>query len=199
VSGRPSARRELAVALAALVAGGTMCLVFAGRAWGEAVVDDGLSTTTEQATGRDLLPLAPAVGLLALAAVVAIPATRHVGRLVVGLVLVLAGLATAIGSVRLARDLPSHVVSWALQAGEAAESVHGATAHPAAALLTGAGGLLVAGVGVAVLLLGRTWPAMGRRFDRDGHAGGEPKTDATRPVSSRDTWDALDRGDDPTA
>jgi uncharacterized membrane protein (TIGR02234 family) len=175
-----------------------MCLVFAGRAWGEAVVDDGLSTTTEQATGRDLLPLAPAVGLLALAAVVAIPATRHVGRLVVGLVLVLAGLATAIGSVRLARDLPSHVVSWALQAGEAAESVHGATAHPAAALLTGAGGLLVAGVGVAVLLLGRTWPAMGRRFDR-GHAGGEPKTDATRPVSSRDTWDALDRGDDPTA
>jgi uncharacterized membrane protein (TIGR02234 family) len=199
VSGRSSARRELAVALAALVAGGTMCLVFAGRAWGEAAVDDGLTTTTEQATGRDLLPLAPAVGLLALAAVVAIPATRHVGRFVVGLVLVLAGLATAIGSVRLAPDLPSHVISWASQGGEAAESVHGVTAHPAAALLTGAGGLLVAGVGVAVLLRGPNWPAMGRRFDRAGRAAGEPKTDATRSVSSRDTWDALDRGDDPTS
>ena len=199
MSERPGARLELAVALAALVAGGTMCLVFAGRAWGEAAVDDGLTTTTEQATGRDLLPLAPAVGLLALAAVVAIPATRHVGRSVVGLVLVVAGVATAIGSVRLAPELPSHVMSWASQAGEAAESVHSATAHPAAALLTGAGGLLVAGVGVAVLLRGRTWPAMGRRFDRDGRAGGEPKTDTTPSVSSRDTWDALDRGDDPTA
>jgi uncharacterized membrane protein (TIGR02234 family) len=199
MSARPSARRELAIALAALVAGGTMCLVFAGQVWGEAVVDDGLSTTTEQATGRDLLPSAPAVGLLALAAVVAIPATRHVGRLAVGLVLALAGLATAIGSVRLARDLSSHVISWASQGGEAAESVHGATAHPAAALLTGAGGLLVAGVGVAVLGRGPTWPGMGRRFDRDGGAGGEPQTDAPRSVSSRDTWDALDRGDDPTA
>ena len=184
--------------LSALVVGGTMCLVFAGRAWGEAAVDDGLTTTTEQATGRDLLPLAPAVGLLALAAVVAIPATRHVGRLAVGLVLALAGLATAIGSVRLARDLSSQVISWASQ-GEAAESVHGATARPAAALLTGAGGLLVAGVGVAVLGRGRTWPGMGRRFDRDGGTGGEPQTDAPRSVSSRDTWDALDRGDDPTA
>ena len=199
MSGRSSARRELAVALAALVVGGTMCLVFAGRAWGEAAVDDGLTTTTEQATGRDLLPLAPAVGLLALAAVVAIPATRQMGRFVVGLVLVLAGLATAIGSVRLARDLPTHVISWASQAGEAAESVHGATAHPAAALLTGAGGLLVAGVGVAVILRGRTWPAMGRRFDRDVRVGGEPNTDTTPSVGSRDTWDALDRGDDPTA
>ena len=197
MSGRPGARRELALALAALVVGGTTCLVFAGKAWGEVAVDDGLTTTAEQATGRDLLPLAPAVGLLALAAVVAIPATRHVGRFVVGLLLVLAGLATAIGSARLARDLPSHVVSWASQG--AAESVHGAAAHPAAALLTGAGGLLVAGVGVAVVLRGPTWPAMGRRFDREGRPGAKPKTDATRSVSSRDSWDALDRGDDPTA
>jgi len=185
--------------MAVLVAGGTMCLVFAGRAWGEAAVDDGLSTTTVQAVGRDLSPLGPAVGLLALAAVVAIPATRHIGRFVVGLVLVLAGFATAIGSVRLAQDLPSQVIAWASEGGESAESVHGATAHPAAALMTGAGGLLVAGVGVAVLGRGRNWPGMGRRFDRHGRAGGEPKTDATRSVSSRDTWDALDRGDDPTA
>ncbi|HEV2088276.1 MAG TPA: Trp biosynthesis-associated membrane protein, partial [Cryptosporangiaceae bacterium] len=55
------------------------------------------------------------------------------------------------------------------------------------------GGLLVAGAGGLGLARGRRWARMGGRYD----------SPAARPsVPSRDAagvWDALDRGDDPTA
>jgi uncharacterized membrane protein (TIGR02234 family) len=188
-----SARRELVVALSVLVVGGVLCLVFAGRMWGEAVVDDGLSTSTELVTGRDLLPLAPAVGILGLAAVVAIPATRRTGRRIVGVVLALAGLATAVATFRLALDLHAEVTDW-VERSIAGGSVSEATANTGLAVLTGAGALLITAVGVAVAIRGPQWPGMGRRYER------EPRpAETSRPESSRETWDALDRGDDPTA
>jgi hypothetical protein len=52
-----------------------------------------------------------------------------------------------------------------------------------------AGGVAVAVAGWLVARFGAAWPALGSRFDRP----------ASGPTSTpRDTWDALDRGEDPT-
>jgi uncharacterized membrane protein (TIGR02234 family) len=69
--------------------------------------------------------------------------------------------------------------------------------------------VLVAGVvavltGVLVVLRGRAWPGMGRRYERTaGTSGTAPAVLATaRPQTDEDrhqaAWKALDRGEDPT-
>ena len=56
--------------------------------------------------------------------------------------------------------------------------------------------------GALAVLRGRTWPAMGRRYERTDAAApaaaaapARARTDEDRAV---DAWKALDRGDDPT-
>jgi uncharacterized membrane protein (TIGR02234 family) len=58
-------------------------------------------------------------------------------------------------------------------------------------------GLLGVGAGLLVVLRSRSWPAMGRRYER---APGPPpagriQTDEDRAQAA---WKALDRGEDPT-
>ncbi len=195
-------RRELVVALVLLVAGGVLCVVAGSRVWGEGLVDDGLSTTVQQVTGRDLFPLGPAVGLVALAAVIAVPATRRTGRRIVGVLLAFAGLATAIGAYGLALELTTHVSTWLEPTPEVTGMVSEASAESNWALLTSLGGLLVALAGVAVAVRGSRWPGMGRRYERGTLAGDAPNGVAKDPSGSgagRETWEALDRGEDPTS
>ncbi|MGH8773634.1 MAG: Trp biosynthesis-associated membrane protein [Jiangellaceae bacterium] len=192
------ARLELGVALGLLVTGGVLCLVSGSRVWGEGLVDDGLSVTSEQVSGRDLFPFGQAVALLGLAAVVAIPATRRGGRRVIGTVLALAGLGTVLGAYGLALELPSRVAHWLEPAPEVASVVSEASAVEGAAVTTGVGGLLIAAAGVAVAVRGPRWPGMGRRYEREPTRPASPHQTSQR-TTSRDAWDALDRGDDPTA
>src|SRR6185312_9524378 len=67
-----------------------------------------------------------------------------------------------------------------------------ATAHPGWPLLAAAGGLLLALGGLAALARSRRWPTMSARYETPAARTGRPRTDAA-------VWDALDRGDDPTA
>jgi hypothetical protein len=59
-------------------------------------------------------------------------------------------------------------------------------------VLTAAGGLAVAAVGALTIARGGRWPAMGARYERPAQRG-QP---AARPEQ---LWEALDRGEDPTA
>jgi hypothetical protein len=52
--------------------------------------------------------------------------------------------------------------------------------------LCAAGGAVVAAAGVVAAVRGRRWPALGSRYERPAKTGSH-------------IWDALDRGDDPTA
>jgi uncharacterized membrane protein (TIGR02234 family) len=197
VTGTPAPRRGYPAALLCLVAGGALGLVAAARTWAEAAVDDGLVTTTMQASGRELVPLGPAVALLALAAVVAVPATRRTGRRLVGAVLATAGLVTAAWAAVVTTDLTARAARWA---GSSGGDVTGVQEAPAWGVAAAASALLIAGAGLAVLIRGAGWPALGRRYERRAARSDPPAAaDPSDLRAGRETWDAMDRGQDPTS
>ena len=141
----------------------------------------------------------PAAGLVLLAAAVALLAVRGPGRAVVGLLMAAAGGLLAWSGIRALAgglsDAASQVPGVGRGAGQVTVAV--SAAWPVLAVLAG---LLGIGAGLLAVLRGRTWPAMGRRYERSGVATPaavrRPETDEDRAQAA---WKALDRGDDPTA
>ncbi|MFL6129777.1 MAG: Trp biosynthesis-associated membrane protein [Mycobacteriales bacterium] len=192
----------LVVALAC-AAGGGLALLGAGRPWLRLTARrrPPFSDVMLELTGRDLEPLVAALGLVGLAGVVGLLATRRWGRLAVGAVLAAAGLAVAVGSVPRvaapgagrAREL---LVDSGRAGGVAADAAVTATAVPLWPLVAGLGGLLLVAGGVAVVLRGRRWPTMSARYEKPA------RSEAARSEAARSEvklWDALDSGQDPTA
>lgn len=195
----PAPRREYLGSLVLLAAGGVLGLVAASRPWGSAEVSSSLSVTSTTVSGSDLVPLAPAVALVALAAVVAVPAVRRLGRRVVGAVLAVLGLVQAVLAALALTDLAGRVRDWFESSPDGPAPAGEITTSPAWAVAVVVAGLLVTAAGALVAVHGPGWPAMGARYERP--AGGERAEKAAgRPAEgNRATWDALDRGDDPTA
>ncbi|PZF84369.1 Trp biosynthesis-associated membrane protein [Jiangella anatolica] len=187
------ARREYLGALLLLAAGGVLGLVAAGRTWGTGAESSSLSVTETSVSGSDLLPLAPAVALVALAAVVAVPAVRRLGRRIVGGVLAVLGAAQAVMAVVVLPDLDGRVADWLAGSPESAGPVESVATTPLWPVAVALAGLLVALAGLLVALRGPSWPSMGARYERAGRAAR-----AKPAAGNRATWDALDRGDDPT-
>ncbi len=204
----PGARRELTAAVLGAAAAGGLALIAAGQAWAEVTVDrrPPLPPVTGVLSGADAAPLVPATGLVLLAAAVALLAVRSTGRVVVGLLMAVAGGALA-------------VAGWRAGTGgldDAAARLPGLGGTPVPGTATQvtavwpilavvvAAALGVAG-GVLVVVRGRRWPAMGRRYERAPDdaapttatpATGRAPTDEDRAQAA---WRALDRGEDPTA
>jgi uncharacterized membrane protein (TIGR02234 family) len=196
-------RREFGVALAGAVVAGGLALSSAGQTWARltAVRRPPLPPVTDELSGGQVAPLVTATGLLLLAAGVALVAVRGIGRVVVGLLMALAGgtliwsglrpltgrLAIDAGSLSSVGGSPGAVLTTRVYA-----------VWPVLALVAGIIGALT---GLLVVLRGRTWPAMGRRYERPGPDGGA-SAPAARPVTAEDrasaAWRALDRGEDPT-
>ncbi|SDU75609.1 TIGR02234 family membrane protein [Jiangella alkaliphila] len=195
------ARREYFGALLLLAAGGVLGLVAASRSWGTAEQSSSLSVTTEPVSGSDLLPLAPAVALVALAAVVAVPAVRRLGRRVVGGVLAVLGAVQAVMAAVVLPDLDGRVSDWLATGPEATGPAESVSTSPAWAVAVVLAGLLVTVAGLLVAVRGPSWPSMGARYERSGGRGRRPAAEpAKKPAEgNRATWDALDRGDDPTS
>lgn len=182
-------RSEYFGTLLLLVAGGGLGLLASSRVWGSGMAASSLSPSVEEVTGNDLVPLASGVSLVALAAVVVVPAVRRLGRRIVGGVLILLGGGVAIATWMVAVSLDQRILDWigSDPASSGADSSVGeVSSSPLWAVALLVAGLLIWGAGVLVAVRGSSWPAMGVRYERP----------AARP---RDAWDALDRGDDPSA
>lgn len=164
-----------------------------GRPWARAVVaQPPLQPSVMSVIGHSVAPLAGALGLVGLAGVVAVPATRRLGRRITGVLLVLAGAGVVAAAVQTRLDLPGAV----RPAIERASGVPGATAQEVRPTgwptVSMAGGLLLCAAGALTAVRGGRWAPMSRRYDAPG---ARPPVAPAEPASA---WDALDRGDDPT-
>jgi hypothetical protein len=168
-------RRGLTTTTVACAVGAAVVLLAATRGWQTHVTvqPSPLPPLTTQRTGTEIAPWLPALGVVGLAGAGALLATRAAARLVVGALLIVSGAGVVIASlVTLDDDVE---VAWPL--------------------LCVLGGLLVLAAGVVTVRTGRSWPGMGARYERPA-AAPEP---SHRPASQAELWEALDRGEDPTA
>ena len=113
------------------------------------------------------------------------PATRGLGRRIVGAVVALAGL-----GISWLAALTIVVTTDQLDVPPGLTYTDGrATAWPWIALVAGA---VAIATGVYAAVASGRWPAMGRRYESAGSARRGPATETS-------IWDRLDEGDDPTA
>lgn len=182
-----TARRELAAAVGGSVVAGALALVAGGQPWAQTTVERQapLPPVVETLSGADAAPLVPATGLVLLAAAVALLAVQSAGRVAVGLLTAVAGGVLGWSGVR--------ALTGGLAADEGTTEV--SAAWPALAVLAG---VLGVAAGLVVVLRGRSWPGMGRRYERapEHAAPARTETDEDRAQAA---WKALDRGEDPTA
>ena len=136
-------KREYATVLLVLaIAGGIAWWAF-GRTWRiETIPSDGLTAAKDiEYTGRLLYPYASFIGIVALASVAGILATRKYGRIIIGVLLaILAGSA----AVQLITD--SGPTGWALIAEIAL--------------------IVITIAGAATVVRGGSWPMFGSKYER---------------------------------
>jgi uncharacterized membrane protein (TIGR02234 family) len=191
-------RRELTAAVLGAVGAGALALVAGGQAWAQVIAqrEPPLPPVTGVLSGSGAAPLVPAAGLVLLAAAVALLAVRGAGRVVVGLLMAVAGGVLAWSGVRaLTGGLAAAAAHEFSRRG--APTVDVSAAWPVLAVLAG---VLGVAAGLLTVVRGRGWPAMGRRYERPG--GPVPAAVQRRPLTDEDraqaAWKALDRGEDPT-
>jgi uncharacterized membrane protein (TIGR02234 family) len=181
------------VVLALLVAGG-LAFVAAGRAWVTAAIGDGEGPGASfELTGSDVAPAAGALGVVIVAAALAVLASGGWFRRVIGLVVVLVSGGGAWATFTDPGDAIDRTV---------AESVTFSTGEPVASDGTIWPWVALAAFGVAAVLgamvarYGAAWPTMGRRYEAPGTG---PSDEAAAPEQTEaDLWKSLDHGIDPT-
>jgi uncharacterized membrane protein (TIGR02234 family) len=189
-----TSRRGLSTAVLLCLVGAFVVLVAAGRVWAslEVPATPLADARTDPYAGTRIVPGLSALGLLGLAGVVALAATRRTGRTLVGLVLLATGvgvLAAVVSALRTvgAEELPDQSTDAAAQL----------TAWPA---VTALGGSLLLAAGALTVVRGRSWPALGRRYEAPADTApvAAPRPPAEE-LTEKGLWEALDRGEDPTA
>ncbi|MGW4684283.1 TIGR02234 family membrane protein [Streptomyces sp. NPDC004244] len=189
-------RRSVAAALLLGALGATVALLGSGRVWARGTAAVGGGSLPVTADGQAVTGLPAALAIVGLAALVAVFAVRGTGRLLVSALLALSGLGAAVAAVLAADDRQALDAQAARATADTAAQV-GALAHTAWPYVTAVGGVLILAAGLLALRHGRTWPAMGGRYERDGGVRTR-RAAAVDPDRPEDLWKALDRGEDPT-
>jgi uncharacterized membrane protein (TIGR02234 family) len=219
--GYASTRREYGFALLAGAVGAGIVLLAVRQRWAQAVFTPPkpLAAQVVNVSGNDLVPLAGALALAALAGLAAVIATRGVVRRAAGVLIALFGVGA--GAAVLATVTAATVVSVAAGkiaspqaaavSGAAGSTTSGSTGGTGPLVVAGAAGraimsgapwrvavlagaLLVFGVGVATFLRGADWPVMSARYDAP-RPGERPKGSQLDAASM---WESLSGGTDPT-
>ena len=188
------ARREYGFALLAGAAGAALILLALRQQWAQAVFTPPKPLTSQvvDVSGTDLVPLAGALAVAALAGLAAVIATRGALRRVAGVLLALFGagagaaIMTSVTAATVINVAASKVASpgSAAISGAAGSTTSGSTGggalvvsgSTAQAFMTGtpwhvavlAGALLVFIAGLATALRGPDWPVMSARYDAPG-------------------------------
>ncbi|PZS24710.1 MAG: hypothetical protein DLM58_23990 [Pseudonocardiales bacterium] len=200
-----SSRAEFTLALLLDLLGAAGALLIARRTWQTArtprprpLADDVLGIS-----GHTLDSAATALGLVALAGVIAVLATRGVARRGIGAMLALAGALLGWRSVSGLAGVSSARVRSLVQAkhsgvGVDATNVVHVTVHPQWPVFSAACGLLVVAAGLLIAARGHRWGSMSRRYEAPTGAASAEDVTSARARADASMWTALDRGADPT-
>jgi uncharacterized membrane protein (TIGR02234 family) len=190
-SRRESSRREYGLTLLAGAVGAGLILLAVKQRWAQAVYTPPKPMTSQviDVSGGDLVPLASALAVAALAGLAAVIATRGVVRRAAGVLLALFGagagaaVTTAVTAASVLSVAAGHVGSpeSAAVSGAAGSTTSGSSAGAPVivaggaghAIMTGtpwraavlAGALLVFLAGLATALRGPDWPVMSARYE----------------------------------
>ena len=223
MSGTSTSRREYGYTLLAGAVGSALILFAVRQQWAQAVFAEPkpLGSQTINVSGSDLVPLAGALALAALACLAAVIATRGVGRRITGTLLALFGAgagAAVTASVKAATVISvaaSKVASGESAAisgmagsttsGSSSNSSYVASDATGRAIMSGtpwhvaviAGALLIFLAGLFTALRGPDWPVMSARYDAPSARTGRGRGRA-RSLDSATMWESLNGGDDPT-
>ncbi|MFD8015765.1 TIGR02234 family membrane protein [Streptomyces sp. NPDC058955] len=190
-------RRSLAVALLLGALGATVVLLSAGQIWAEGTASVAGGTVPVEADGGTVTGVPTALAIVGLAALVAVFAVRRTGRTLVAGLLALSGAGAALAAFLGASDSAALDAEAARISGDTAAAVAGLT-HTAWPYVAAAGALLILVAGLFALRYGKSWPAMGGRYERSGAPRAPRRSAAGDPDRPEDLWKALDRGEDPT-
>jgi uncharacterized membrane protein (TIGR02234 family) len=203
---------EFGAALLLDLVGAAGTLLVGGRFWQTILTprERPLTDDVLRVTGATIDSATTALGLVALAGVVAVLATRGLGRLVIGVFITLAGVGVVWRSAASA-----HAVS-ASRARSLVETKHSGvgvdpsveprvSVHSAWPTLSLVCGVLVVLAGLLIVVRGRRWAGMSTRYDAPAGraeiasaALSDVDRESARTRASATLWSALDRGDDPT-
>lgn len=193
-------RHRFAVVIVVLLLGSVGILVAYNATWVVAQVPVFAGTGADAApgrevalTGRDLVPLGAAMGWVGLAAIAALLATRTWGRRVTGTAVLIAGAVAGVTGVAFAfTEVASGGGGAFVEAalGARTDAVPVSVSVSAWWVIAIVAGLALMACGLLAVTEGPSWPRLGARYSR-------PSTGAAPSAAA--TWDALDRGEDPTA
>jgi uncharacterized membrane protein (TIGR02234 family) len=212
-------RREFGLVLLLGAAGAGLVVLAVRQAWAQAIFTPPRPLPAQDiaVTGQQLVPLAEALALAALACLAAVIATKSAVRRAAGAVLAILGAGTAIAA---GAGVQASSVLATARADAAAGALGGSTtggtspggaAHSIViagsvgqAVMTGApwraaavcGALAIVFAGVATVWRGPLWPVMSTRFDRPGQGQGQHQT--PRAADSASIWESLSLDVDPT-
>lgn len=191
-----TARRELRLAVGLCLLGAALVLLAVSRTWFSAAEGQRLTIEAVRTSvaGSRIVPGAQALGYVGLAGVLALAATRRLGRVLVGVLVLASGVGVAVVVARALADGLEHRGVRELAACHSASACRLAdvTTSPAWAWVAVLGGLLLAASGALVAVRGRGWAALSASYQ-------PPAARAEQaPVTDKGVWDALDRGEDPT-
>ena len=166
-------RRELQLAVLLCLLGSALVLFALGQTWYRAAESQRLTidAVSTSVRGSQLVSGARALGYVGLSGVVALAATKSWGRVIVGVLVLAAGVGIVIDVARAIQDGPATPSGWAWP--------------------TLAGGVVLGLSGALVAVRGRKWAALSSSYQ-------VPAARAQEPASDKAVWDALDRGEDPT-
>ena len=216
--GLARSRREYALCLVLGAAGAGVVLLSVRQGWARVLTPAPapLPAASVTVTGQDLVPLAGALGVAALATLAAVIATRRLARRLTGVLLAVFGAVIAVAvslPVTATEVLAAARVTAVSQAGSATAggaagvspgavpggTAPGVTATGHVTMLTVpwrpvavVGALVILAAGLLVAWRGSGWPVMSSRYTRPAEPG------RRTPADSASLWEALSRGNDPT-
>jgi hypothetical protein len=211
---RPAGRRALALATAACTLASAAALLAVSRTWAVVVTErpSPLPPATDLRTGTSLAPAVTAFALVALAGAGALLATRRAGRAIVSALIALSGLVVVVAAALALPDADGARRAWPVVcvAAGAVVAVVGALALARGSRWPSMGTRYERAARPDAPARGeaeaKEAPAAPAAGDVDGEAGEVARTPeesdparTSRRRSADQFWDAIDRGDDPTA